>query len=371
VSAGASALDVLIGDAIDGSDGVRGWEHLVGPEVAEARRVVDGAYHAGQSLPALPRVLQDAITRAYRDPSAPAALADALGRAMLVAHATGAAGLDLHASPTTWPDASGVAAHAGGRLGFGALPFREAVAWFRRKGYLTSWHWADVSAQEHAAAFTVAKLARLDLLAAVKEGVDRGLADGETLRDFRKRVEPVLQQAGWWGRQIATDPVTRETREVQLGSPQRLATIFETNVSTAYAAGRWEQIARTADRRPYLRYVAVMDGRTRPAHRAWHGTVLRWDDPWWSTHAPPNGYRCRCAVQQLDDDDLGRRGWAVGTAPPLDLQPYTNPRTGHVQLIPAGLTPGFAFNPGTVPRLAQARAVFADRAAELLAGPAR
>ena len=39
------------------------------------------------------------------------------------------------------------------------------------------------------------------------------------------------------------------------------------------AKGRWERIERVADDRPWLRYFAVRDGRTRPDHLAWHGTA--------------------------------------------------------------------------------------------------
>src|SRR5690606_4472693 len=101
---------------------------------------------------------------------------------------------------------------------------------------------------------------------------------------------------------------TGRMREVQLGSPNRLRTIYETNLRQAMAAGRWERIERTADRRPYLRYVAMQDGNTRDEHAQWHNTVLAWDDPWWQTHAPPNGWGCRCKIQQLSERDLARYG---------------------------------------------------------------
>ena len=64
----------------------------------------------------------------------------------------------------------------------------------------------------------------------------------------------------------------------------------ETNLRTAYAAGRWERIERLAPRLPWLRCSAVLDERTRPEHAAWHGIVLPANDPFWSTHYPPNGW---------------------------------------------------------------------------------
>ena len=114
-----------------------------------------------------------------------------------------------------------------------------------------------------------------------------------------------------------TDPLTGETRIVQLGSLHRLRTIYDTNIRMAMAKGRWERIERVAQHRPWLRYVGVLDSRIRPEHAAWHGTVLPWDHPWWRTHYPPNGWRCRCTVIQLSDEELKEFGYQPSDGPPV------------------------------------------------------
>ena len=79
------------------------------------------------------------------------------------------------------------------------------------------------------------------------------------------------------------------------------------------------------------RCVSVLDERTRPEHSAWHDTILRWDDPWWETHYPPNGWRCRCLVQQLSDEDLAAFDFTPSQGPPpggTETRPWTNKRTG-------------------------------------------
>lgn len=226
------------------------------------------------------------------------------------------------------------------------LPPKEAVEYFRRKGYRLSFAWQDLLRDEHAKAFTVAKVMRADLLEDIRKAVEKGVADGATMEQFKRELTPLLQAKGWWGRQPMTDPSTGETKDVQLGSPRRLETIYDTNLRTSFAAGRWQQIQETKKRRPYLRYVAVLDSRTRPQHRAWNGLVLPIDDPFWQTHFPPNGWRCRCSVQQLNDRDLDRYGYSVGQAPPVDLVSWKNPRTGETQKVPRGIDPGFDYNPG-------------------------
>ena len=134
---------------------------------------------------------------------------------------------------------------------------------------------APDAAAEHARSFTVAKVARLDILADIRQAMDRALAEGTTFETFRNELEPILRARGWWGREVRTDPLTGETRMVQLGSPRRLRTIFDTNLRIAVAAGKWAQIARLAHRRPWLRYIATLDDRTRPGHRRWHHSAPR------------------------------------------------------------------------------------------------
>ncbi len=117
----------------------------------------------------------------------------------------------------------------------------------------------------------------------------------------------------------------------------------------AYARGRWERIERLREAMPWLRYVAVQDARTRPDHLAWHGTILPVDHPFWKTHYPPNGWKCRCIVQQLSEDDLERYGYKVSSGPPPlsgRTRPWTNRRTGRVHQVPAGIDPGFQHNAG-------------------------
>ena len=223
---------------------------------------------------------------------------------------------------------------------------QEAIDAFRRKGYRITFDWRDMEREEHSRDFTVTKVTTLDLLMDIREAMDRAIAEGTTLRQFEKDLTPVLQEKGWWGRQLMTDPLTGEEREVQLGSPRRLRTIYDTNLRMSYAAGRWQQIEAMAARRPWLRYVAILDDRTRDQHRDWHNTVLRWDDPWWDHHAPPNGWNCRCTIQQLSDADLVRMGLRPSEPPDVTSRMWTNRRTGEVRQVPRGIDPGFDYNVG-------------------------
>lgn len=224
---------------------------------------------------------------------------------------------------------------------------KAAMEFFRKKGLKASFSWQDLWKEEHDAAFTVAKMMNVDLLSDVRDAVDSAITNGETFAEFRKKLEPELVKRGWWGQTEMLDPLTNEVKNVQLGSSRRLQTIFRTNMQTAYAAAEYQRYQETKESAPYLMYDAVDDNRTRPEHRAWDGTVLRGDDPWWHSHTPPNGYNCRCSTIQLSKFDLLAMGKEPDAeAPPIFTREYTNRRTGEIAQQPQGIDPGFDYRPG-------------------------
>ena len=223
----------------------------------------------------------------------------------------------------------------------------KAVKFFQGKGLQAYFAWQDMLHEEHDRAFTIAKMTDLDLLSDVRGYVDRAIAEGWTRQRFIDELKPELVRRGWWGRAEMRDPLTGEMREVQLGSPRRLNTIYDTNLRTAYSAGHWDRIRDNERSAPYVMYSAVLDGRTRAQHRAWNGKVLRADDPWWKTHTPPNGWNCRCTVIQLSKRDLNKMGkTGPDEAPPSPTREWTNPRSGEVLRVPVGVDPGWGYAPG-------------------------
>ena len=193
-----------------------------------------------------------------------------------------------------------------------SLPPKDAIEAFRRRDELKiSVSWRDLQPEEHARAFTVAKMAKVELLATVKESLDRALAEGKTFEMWQAEIQPQLQKAGWWG--LVTDKRLTGTDDTVFIGRRRLQTIFRTNMRVSHAAGQWQRIQSAKGRRPYLLYSSVRDKRTRPQHRAWDGIVLPVDHPFWRTHFPPNGWNCRCGIRQLREADLAREGRKVTT----------------------------------------------------------
>jgi len=184
----------------------------------------------------------------------------------------------------------------------------KAIEYFKSKGFAFSWNWEEVWQEANGRAFTVAKVMKMDILQDIRDGIDAALDQGITYREFAKALTPKLKAKGWWGKEEQVNETTGEISTVQLGSPYRLRTIFDQNLQVSYNVGRYRTQLENVGDRPFLQYVSVLDKRTRPAHAALNGRVLRHDDPFWSSFYPPNGWRCRCRVRALDVDDMTARG---------------------------------------------------------------
>ncbi len=225
------------------------------------------------------------------------------------------------------------------------LPPAEAVAYMQgRDRVRVTYDWTELWQQEHAYQFTVSRLARADLLEALRKGIERSVNGELTRRDWMRDAKALLEQAGWWGEKqvIGPDGRARTTRF----NPARLELIYDVNARMAHAAGRWERVQAAKASHPFLRYVTRKDERVRASHRAWHDVTLPVDHPWWKTHYAPNGWRCRCTVVQLRARDVESNPHLKRQAPDEPLVEWKNPHTGEVVPVPANIDPGFGYNVG-------------------------
>lgn len=187
----------------------------------------------------------------------------------------------------------------------------KAIEYFQSKGYTVGFNWHDVEARAHATAFTVAGVLRQDVLQDIRGGLQNALDNGLTLEQFRRQLTPTLVQKGWFAdraKLVADEDGVLEGKQL---TPRRLRTIFETNMQSAYGAGRYaEQMANAGDR-PYWTRIAVMDMRTRPTHAALNGLTARFDDPVWQFAYPPDGWGCRCRVRARTQKDIDSKDISV------------------------------------------------------------
>lgn len=217
---------------------------------------------------------------------------------------------------------------------YGSLPFAEQNAFFRRKLNLPTQSWTDIYTAEHDWAFVVAGANRDAIVTDFRAAVEKAITEGTTLEDFRKDFDRIVARHGW---------------DYNGGRNWRSKVIYDTNLATSFAAGRWQQLQAA----PYWQYEhSDWVQHPRQQHVGWDGLVLAKDDPFWQTHFPPNGWGCQCKVKGLWQRDLLRLGkqspdpmpevkWAEHT---IGLRSPNGPRTVSV---PEGIDPGFEYAPGS------------------------
>lgn len=215
---------------------------------------------------------------------------------------------------------------------YGSLTFEQQITYFRNKLNIKTESWLDIYSKQHDWAFVVAGANRDDLLEDFRQAIEKVVAQGETLEQFRKNFDDIVKQYGW---------------DYNGGREWRSRVIYETNLMQSYNAGRHQQLQQF----PYWRYRHSDAVETpRLEHLAWDGLVLRSDDPWWRTHFPSNGWGCQCYVEGLTEDDVKALGLDVSSAPPVNwVEKEVGQRSagGPVTVrVPEGIDPGFEYLPG-------------------------
>lgn len=170
-------------------------------------------------------------------------------------------------------------------IGFN-VPFHEAIAAAQLRGVvLPDVYYGELQGLARQLAFSIAGIASLDQLQAVKDSLSDYMDKGGSFNAWKK-----------------------QSAQLNLELPaHRLDNIWRTNLQGNYMRGKWEQFQRNADTRPYLLYDAINDSRVRPSHLAHDGTIRRVNDAFWKTHSPPLGYRCRCSLISLTEEQAQAR----------------------------------------------------------------
>ena len=178
-----------------------------------------------------------------------------------------------------------------------ALPFAEAVSFFRDKLNLPTAAFDDLVGAAHAKAFVSAGAYQAELLAELRQMTERAIVGGMDIREFRKQFRPLVERYGW---------------QLKGGGPAwRSDLIWRTNINTAYQAGRWQQFEEGGI--DYLKYVHNDRVRNpRPHHVAMDGTVLPRTDPFWEKNYPPNGWGCKCRAVAALPGEIEQAGGRPG-----------------------------------------------------------
>lgn len=183
---------------------------------------------------------------------------------------------------------------------FLALPFEEALSFFRDKRLISEAEFDALRDRYREGGFVARRLASQRLQEVARSSIERLLAQDLTVDEVYQAIRDAERDEV---RALGIDPA----------SSAYLDTVIRTNVATAYGHGRWEAVNApdVAALRPYLRYVTAGDEAVRPAHRALHGKVFRTGTEEASYYAPPLGYRCRCAFTTISERQFTARGYVL------------------------------------------------------------
>ena len=219
-------------------------------------------------------------------------------------------------------------------VAYGSLPFKEQIEFFRRKINIPTNSYADIYNNEHDYAFVVAGANRNALLNDFRAAIDKAISQGTTLDEFRQDFAEIVEKHGW---------------SYNGSFNWRSRVIYETNLNSSYQAGRYQQL-RDA-KFPYLEYLhSDYVEHPRELHESWNHLVLNFNDPWWDSHFPPNGYGCQCRVRGRTNGDLKRMGKdGPDTAPTInwvDRVIGENSDDPRIVRVPEGIDPSFEHIPG-------------------------
>ena len=171
--------------------------------------------------------------------------------------------------------------------------FDAAVESFRKRVPMTKNEWDQLTTQQRERAFTISEVSQGRVVQDTFSAIDRAVAEGLTLEDFKDAVEADLIAS--WGGEL----------------PGRLESIFRTNVLGAYAEGRHVILSSPTVReaRPYWRFDDSETDRECEICAECGGTILPADHPWWDSHHPLLHFQCECkitplAADEVDEDDI-------------------------------------------------------------------
>lgn len=212
-------------------------------------------------------------------------------------------------------------------------PFAEQVAAWRLR-LTVLWptqKWDDVEPQFHDRGFMVAGATKAELLADLAKAVDKAIAEGRSLEEFRADFRSIVQKNGWHG---------WKGEGTAKGEAWRTRVIYRTNMATTYAAGRRAQLL--AGNFAFWVYRHGGSREPRILHLGWNGLALPPDHEFWATHSPPNGWGCSCyVVGARTAAGVRRMGGDPDKRLPDGWQAL-DPKTG----VPKGIDKGWGYAPG-------------------------
>lgn len=196
-------------------------------------------------------------------------------------------------------------------------PFFDQLEFFKAKLNLPSERWDDIKKSAHDRAFIVAGAMKADLLKDLNGAITKAIEQGTGYDQFHRDFMAIVKKHGWTG-------WTGEGTKA--GQAWRSKVVYQTNMATAYAAGRYKQLTDPdfLTLRPYWRYKhADWVANPRHNHLAWNNLTLPYDHPFWKLHFPPQippNWHCHCRVTPVDAREYAKSQAAGKSEPPVGFE---------------------------------------------------
>lgn len=206
------------------------------------------------------------------------------------------------------------------------VKFQEQIDYLKQKTNLPTQSYKDITSRQHDRAFVVAGAMKADLLNDLHNAVNKAVADGQSFQQFQDSFDDIIGKHGWLN------------DEDDKYKAWRAKMIYQTNLKTSHAAGRYKQMTspEMVKLRPYWRYRHNTIENPRIQHEKWNNLVLPVDAAFWRVNFPPNGYGCNCTIEAINERQLRAMG---------KTKPDTEPAFDDGERSDFNSTPGEAWFP--------------------------
>lgn len=183
------------------------------------------------------------------------------------------------------------------------LPFVEAIEYFRQKINVPVDSYYEMEEGYHDWAFSIAHMTRADWLEAARFLIDQAITEGNSLEKFTRQWNRLVGRQGW---------TTEGDRD------RRIYTIFDTNIRSAYGAGRAKQMLdpEVVSRRPLILWRWRDSPNPRLNHQALHNKAIPATSDFWKRCSFPAGWGCRCAGFSITEEYAQRNNIEILQTPP-------------------------------------------------------
>lgn len=223
---------------------------------------------------------------------------------------------------------------------------QQAIDFLAKKVNVETDNWDELKWGEHAHAFTVAHSVNAGVNEEIHRLLNDAIENGRSFQQFRQGMLDMMKESGWYGGIEFPEIEEGDTEEEKRAKIEkkkqyinwRIGVIYDTNMKTAYAQQEYRDQLQGASLRPIWVYRSQLTGKNRrQEHINLHGKVFRYDDPFWDTFYPPNGWGCECYVETESEHSAEKAGIKVEESKNIklpDIDPNWKYNVGREALAP-------------------------------------